>query len=160
MKKTLLAMFLSASGLFTALAQDPYTLTVFDDAIFYGMYEATVSEPIPPGAIRHTNSSYAKMLTEEQLASFGNTLTMTVKLNPRCDNYDRIGNVNLAFVPKGSTTYEYDEVERIEIGRFITPFMHLQIPPFEVPYTFQVNNLTRIFHDENITSQYDLWVET
>ena len=144
----------------SSFAQDtPYTLNVFDHAVYYGMYEATVTEPIPAGAIRHSNSSYAKMLTEEQLQSFGNTLTMTVKLNPLCDNYDRIGNVNLAFVPKGLTTYTYSEVTRIEIGRFITPFMHLQIEPDEVPYVYEVDNLTSIFHDENITSQYDLWIE-
>lgn len=157
MKQTLLTLFLALTG-YTAMAQE-YNLTVFDDAIFYGMYEATVDEPLPPGAIRHSNSSYAKKLTNEQLNSFGNTLTMTVKLNPRCDNYDRIGNVNLAFVPKGSETYVYDEVERIEIGRFITPFMHLQFAPFEVPYTYQVDNLTRIFHDTYIRWQYDLWIE-
>lgn len=157
MKQTLLTLFLALTGCLGFSQQ--YNLTVFDDVIFYGMYEATVNEPVPAGAIRHSNSSYAKKLTAEQLASFGNTLTMTVKLNPRCDNYDRIGNVNLAFVPKGAETYEYDEVQRIEIGRFITPFMHLQIAPFEVPYTFQVDNLTRIFHDEYITWQYDLWVE-
>ena len=159
MKQTLLTLFLSLMGCTAAIAQE-YNLTVFEDAIFYGMYEATVNEPVPAGAIRHTNSSYAKMLTEEQLASFGNTLTMTVRLNPRCDNYDRIGNVNLAFVPKGSDTYAYNDVMRIEIGRFITPFMDMNdLTPNEVPYVFEVDNLTRIFHDEYLTAQYDFWIE-
>ncbi len=114
---------------------------------------------MPAGAIRHSNSSYGKMLTEDQLASFGNTLTMVVRLNPLCDNYDRIGNVNLAFVPKGQTTYVYDEVERIELGRFITPFMNMHLQPDEVPYEFELNNIAQVFHDESITSEYDLWVE-
>lgn len=155
-------MSLCASMLgFTASAQDtPYTLNVFNQAIYYGMYEATVDEPIPAGAIRHSNSSYAKMLTEEQLASFGNQLTMTVTLNPLCDNYDRIGNVNLAFVPKGQTSYVYNEVKRLEIGRFITPFMRLTVTnPNAVPYVFDVDNLTDLFHDETLTAEYDFWVE-
>jgi len=161
MNKTLLLFAFCAALLapITASAQFPYNLTVFDDAVYYGMYEGMVSEPIPEGAIRHTNSSYGKMLTEDQLASFGNTLTMTVKLNPLCDNYDRIGNVNLALVPKGSTTYVYNQVQRIEIGRFITPFMDMNATPDEVPYVFQVDNLTRIFHDAAITSVYDIWIE-
>lgn len=160
MKKRLLILTLCAS-IFTvpSVKAQEYILEVFDQAVYYGMYEGTVSEPIPEGAIRHTNSSYAKMLTEEQLAQFGNTLTMNVRLNPLCDNYDRIGNVNLAFVPKGATSYVYNEVERIEIGRFITPFMRLGLMPDEVPYTFNVDNLTRIFHDESISSVYDFWIE-
>lgn len=162
MKKILLKLSLCAS-LLTATAvtaqEFPYNLQVFDQAIYYGMYEATVTEPVPEGAIRHSNSSYAKMLTEEQLASFGNTLTMTVRLNPLCDNYDRIGNVNLAMVPKGQTSYVYDEVQKIEIGRFITPFMRLGLQPDEVPYVFDVDNLTRLFHDEALTAEYDFWIE-
>ena len=162
MKKTLLNLFLGFA-MFAAVgvqAQETYNLTVFDQAVYYGMYEATVSEPIPPGAIRNSNSSYGKKLTEEQLASFGNKLTMTVTLNPLCDNYDRIGNVNMVLAPKGADTYVYNEVQRIEMGRFITPFMDMTVTnPNSVPYVYQVDNLTHIFHDENITSQYDIWIE-
>ena len=162
MKRTLqlLTFCLSFFAVTTALAQDPYNLTVFDHAIYYGMYEATVDEPVPAGAIRHSNSSYGKMLTEEQLASFGNTLTMTVTLNPLCDNYDRIGNVNLVLVPKGQTSYVYGEVGRMEIGRFITPFMDMTVTdPNSVPYVYELNHLTKLFHNEAITSAYDFWVE-
>lgn len=144
-----------------AVAQNfPYELNMFDKAIYYGMYQGTVDEPVPAGAIRNSNSSYGKKLTQEQLNSFGNTLTMTVTLNPLCDNYDRIGKVNLAFVEKDASTYVYDDVERIEIGRFITPFMNKNNTTVqEVPYVFEVDNLTKIFHDEAITSKYDLWIE-
>lgn len=162
MKKTLLlfTLLLSALNPVKTFAQEfPYDLTLFEDVIFYGMYEATVSEPIPAGAIRHTNSSYAKKLTDEMLASFGNTLTMTVKLNPRCDNYDRIGNVNLALVPKGATSYIYNEVTRIEIGRFITPFMDMHDQPNEVPYVFHVDNLTKLFQDDLLKAEFDYWIE-
>ena len=145
---------------FSAVAQDPYTLQVFDQAIYYGMYGDLVDEDVPEGLIRNSNSSYGRMLTQEELDAFGNTLTMTVTLNPLCDNYDRIGNVNLAFVPKGQTTYVYNEVKRIEIGRFITPFMDKnETSVTEVPYVYDLDHLTNIFHDEAIIAQYDLWVE-
>ena len=163
MKKTLLFLSLCAAVLapFKGIAQeDPYTLQVFNQAVYYGMYEGTVNEPVPAGAIRHSNSSYGIKLTAEQIANFGNTLTMTVTLNPLCDNYDRIGNVNLAFVPKDSESYVYDQVKRIEIGRFITPFMDKNDTAVtEVPYEYELNHLTNIFHDEAIAAQYDFWVE-
>lgn len=162
MKKTLLLLALSAAFLvpFKGFAQDPYTLTPFNGAIFYGMYGETVTEPVPEGLIRNSNSSYGRMLTQEELDAFGNKLTMTVTLSPLCDNYDRIGNVNLAFVPKGQTTYNYNEVKRIEIGRFITPFMRLtNTAVTEVPYVYDLDHLTNLFHDEALTAVYDLWVE-
>lgn len=164
MKKTLLVLSLCVSMLtvFKAGAQEfPYTLDMFEEFVFYGMYEATVSEPIPEGAIRHSNSSYAKMLTQDQLDSFGNTLTMTVTLNPLCDNYDRIGNVNLVLVPVGQTSYEYNaaDIKRFEIGRFITPFMDKNKPLQEVPYVYELDHLTNIFHDAAITAEYNIWIE-
>ncbi|MCW4470559.1 peptide-N-glycosidase F-related protein [Flavobacterium sp. MFBS3-15] len=164
MKKTLLLFCFCVTMLAStkALAQFPYELNVFDQAVYYGMYEGTVSEPVPQGAIRLKNWSYAKMLTAEQLASFGNTLTMTVTLNPLCDNYDRIGNVNLTLVPVGQATYEYNDanIKRIEIGRFITPFMNKNVNnPNAVPYVYDVDYLTDIFHDANITAEYNIWIE-
>jgi len=164
MKRTLLLFCFCVTMLAStrALAQFPYNLNVFDQAVYYGMYEGTVNEPVPAGAIRLKNWSYAKMLTAEQLASFGNTLTMTVTLNPLCDNYDRIGNVNLTLVPVGQTSYGYNDtnIKRIEIGRFITPFMDKNVTnPDAVPYVYDVNYLTDIFHDASITSEYNIWIE-
>lgn len=148
-----------------AIAQDdaPYTLNLFNKAVFYGMYEGTVQDkPVPEGAIRHRNYSYAKMLTQDQLDSFGNTLKMTVVLNPLCDNYDRIGNVNMVLVPKAQTSYDYQatDIKRFEIGRFITPFMRLTVTnPNAVPYEYELNHLTNVFHDESITADYNVWIE-
>jgi len=164
MKKTLLILSLCASMLpsFKAQAQDetPYTLQIFDHAVFYNMYEGLVEEPIPAGAIRTKNSSYARKLTADQIAEIGNTLTVNVSLSPLCDTYDRIGNVNLVLAPKGATSYNYNDVKRIEVGRFITPFMNLlKTTITEVPYTFEVNNITKILHDQIITAEYDFWFE-
>ena len=104
MKKILLSLIFCAS-LFSMKAQ--VSVTVFDEILFYDGYAATVdlaTHPVPDGVIRHRNDLYAKKLTSDQLDAFGNTLTMNVTIKAACDNYDRIGNVNLALVPIGSPT--------------------------------------------------------
>lgn len=163
MKKTLLLVGLLTSAFgFKASAQatEPYSLQVYDDAVYYGMYEGTVDEPLPEGAQRNNNTSYGKKITEEQIALMGNVLTLTVHAEALCDDYDRIGNVNLAFVPKGATSYSYSEVDRIEIARFITPFMNnLTQTPTQVPYVFEINNVAAILHDPVLSAQYDFWME-
>lgn len=161
MKKTLLIFSLCASMLgFKAHAQDPATLTVFSEVVFYGMYDGPVNTPVPEGTIRSKNWSYGKKLTEEQIASIGNRLTVNVLAEALCDDYDRIGNVNLAFVPKNSTSYVYEEVQRIEVGRFITPFMdNIRLTPTQVPYTFEADNIAQILHDPILAAEYDFWFE-
>ncbi|MNK16412.1 hypothetical protein D3C87_345760 [compost metagenome] len=165
MKKTLLIFSLCASmfASFTATAQEtPYTLNLYEGVVFYGMYGDLTTELVPPGMIRLSNSSYSKMLTQEQLDSFGNTLNMKVTLNPLCDNYDRIGNVNMVLAPKALTAYTYNDptIKRFEIGRFITPFMDKNDASVqEVPYEYELNHLTNIFHDVAITTEYNIWIE-
>lgn len=146
-------------SVFKTAAQDTYSLTVFDEILFYDGYAETVAEPVPDGVIRHSNSLYAKKLTEDQLAQFGNTLTLNVTIKASCDNYDRIGNINLAFVPKNSTSYVPSEVTRLEIGRYITPFMDMNEQPDEVPYTYTIDNVAQILKDETLLAEYDFWVE-
>ncbi|KOS06055.1 hypothetical protein AM493_08390 [Flavobacterium akiainvivens] len=160
MKKTLLALSFAAFFGFGANAQESTSLQVFDNAVFYNMYGGLVeNEPVPEGAIRLRNTTVAKPLTDEQIAAFGNTLTLNVTAASLCDNYDRIGNVNLAFVPAGQTTYEFGAVtERIELGRFITPFM---VPDgdVEVPYTWDISHVLNILHHPVLAEQYDFWIE-
>jgi hypothetical protein len=163
MKKTLLLLTLCASllGTFTAKAQEEQTtINLFDQILFYDGYAAVVTDPpAPEGYIRHRNDSYATKITDEVIESLGNTLTMNIKVNAACDNYDRIAKVNLAFVPTGSASYNYNDVERIEIARFITPFMNKNVPPNETPYTFSIDNVAKLLKDENLTAQYDFWIE-
>ncbi|TRW26662.1 T9SS type A sorting domain-containing protein [Flavobacterium zepuense] len=143
-----------------AIAQDtPTTVTVFDEILFYDGYAQTVTEPVPDGVIRHNNSAYAKKLTQEQIDALGNTLIMNITIKAACDNYDRIGSANIALVPKNATSYNYNDVTRIEIGRYITPFMDKNVMPDEVPYTYDVDNVTRIVKDPVLSAQYDFWVE-
>lgn len=161
MKKTLLStLFGLLLPVFWGQAQVP--VTVFDEILFYDGYAALVdlpTHPVPDGVIRHRNDLYAKKLTPEQLAGFGNSMTINVTIKAACDNYDRIGNVNLAFVPAGSATYNPDQVQRIELARFITPFMNKNIEPTQVPYTFTADNVAQIFKDQALLANYDIWAE-
>lgn len=137
------------------------TVTVFDAVRFYDGYlvEKNPEDPTLDGILRHRTSLYAIKLTDEQLAQIGDSLKMHVRVQACCDNYDRIGNVNIAFVPKGQATYKPDEVQRIEIGRFITPFMNKNKKPDTVPYEYTVPYLSYIFRDSELRAQYDIWVE-
>ncbi len=150
-----------------ANASERDTLTVFDAARFYDGYlvENLPEDPTLDGILRHTTSNYAVKLTDEQLDQIGDSLQMHVWVQACCDNYDRIGNVNLAFVPKGRESYKIDfsnpdpDVERIEIGRFITPFMNKNKKPDTVPYSYEVPYLGYIFRDKTLREKYDIWVE-
>lgn len=136
------------------------SMTIFDHVIFYDGYNETVFDAeAEDGILRHRNSLYSIKLSEEQLNFFGPTVMMDITVGARCDNYDRIGNINLALVPKGSTTYDPFEVQRIELGRFITPFFQKQLKPREVPYTYRLDNICNIMHDSTLRENYDIYIE-
>jgi hypothetical protein len=138
---------------------EPEVIWLMEDVVFYDGYAATVDEPVPEGVLRHSNALHAIKLTDEQLASIQTTLKLGVIVGALCDNYDRIGSVHLALVPKGAQTYVPAEVERIEVARFITPFMNMNKPPTSVPYEWEANNVAAILRDEAILASYDLWFE-
>lgn len=135
------------------------TLSIYDEVLFYDGYAGLVSEPTPEGVTRLRNDLFTRKLTAAELAQIGTTLTLNVTIKAACDNYDRIGNINLALVPKGQTAYATNAVQRLEMGRFITPFMNKNIMPDEVPYTFALDHFTKIFKDAFLNEQYDFWVE-
>lgn len=140
---------------------------VYDDVVFFDGYnrlenlndKAKAMIPDDDGILRHLTSLYAVKLSDEQLAQVGEHLDMRVMIGAMCDNYDRIGNINLAFVPKGSATYTPSEVKRIELGRFITPFMNKNKEPKEVPYVYEVDNVSGILRDARLREEFDIWVE-
>lgn len=138
---------------------EPVVLTLMDEVIFYDGYARTVDEPVPEGIIRHSNSLHATRLTDEQRDMLQSTLTIGVIVGARCDNYDRLGSVHLALVPKGADTYSPADVDRIELARFITPFMDMNDAPMTVPYEFEADDLIPILKDEALIADYDLWFE-
>lgn len=151
-------LLLSFFGLFFH-ANAQTTIPVFENLLFYDGYAAIVNYPTETNAVRLRNDLYTKKLTPDVLSQIGSTLTLNATVYAVCDNYDRIGNINLALVPKGATSYDPNTTSRIELGRFITPFMNMNVEPSSVPYTFSVNNVAKILKDSYLNSIYDFWVE-
>ncbi|MEZ0006311.1 hypothetical protein ABH942_001681 [Flavobacterium sp. 28YEA47A] len=159
MRRTLLFLifgFMTVTGI-NVQAQN--TLTVFEEILFYDGYAGVVNFPTPEGVIRHRNDLYAKKIDGGLSTPYGSNMTIEVIIKASCDNYDRIGNVNLALVPKGLIGYSPDNVQRIELARFITPFMNKNRQPDQVPYTFSANNLSKILNDPGLNAAYDFWME-
>lgn len=157
MKIKLLFLFLG-SLLFNSAASQ-VTIPVYSYELFYDGYAALVNEPTTPGVTRLRNDLFTTQLSAEQLAQIGSTLQLNITITAACDNYDRIGNVNLVLVPKGNVSYDTSTALKIELGRFITPFMNMNISPTEVPYVFNVDNAAKILKDSALNLIYDFWVE-
>lgn len=137
----------------------PTEVTVFDKVIFYDGYAATVTNPVQPGTIRKSNASYVTKLTPAQIALISNKLQLKITIGALCDNYDRIGGVFVNMVDKGALFTEGNVMKRLEVGRFITPFMNKNRTPREVDYIFETDNLALLFNDPTISNQYDFWIE-
>lgn len=137
----------------------PEAFPVLQDIVFYDGYAATVDEPLPDGVIRHSNALVATRFTEEMQAKIQTTLTLGVIVGALCDNYDRLGGVHLALVPKGAQTYVPADVDRIEVARFITPFMDMNKHPMTVPYEWQASDLVPLLKDPELLAEYDFWFE-
>ncbi|WP_343610549.1 peptide-N-glycosidase F-related protein [Chryseobacterium oranimense] len=154
-------LFLSI--LFAGLMKSQTTnrMNLISDAVYYDGYAATVSNPVPTGLIRLSNTRYTRKLTDAELNSFKAKIAMRVTIGALCDNYDRLGSVFLTMVPKSQPTYTIDDtnVKRIEVGRYITPFMSKNRSPLEVPYTYDLSNLYSIFHDAALRTAYDMYME-
>jgi hypothetical protein len=135
------------------------SLTLFDNVVFYDAYASVVTEPVPSGVQRLRNDLFTHKLTDQELNAIQSTLRVQVVIGALCDNYDRIGSVALALVPKGQSKYAPDAVERIEVGRYITPFMNRNRKPDEVTYRFTANNLVPVLHDTELRARFDLWFE-
>jgi hypothetical protein len=143
----------------TGAPLEPVTLWLLEDIVFYDGYAAKVEDEVPAGQLRHSNALYAVKFGDEQIDQVQSTLMLGVIVGALCDNYDRIGGVNLAMVPKGATTYDPAMVERIEVARFITPFMDMNKEPKQVPYEWQASHIVPILHDEELRAAYDFWFE-
>jgi hypothetical protein len=138
---------------------EPEIIHVLEDVVFYDGYADPVDEPVPDGVVRHSNSLVAVRFTDAQRASIQSTLKIGVIIGALCDNYDRIGSVHLAIVPKGAPTYVPEEVQRIEVARFITPFMDMNKDPKTVPYQYDADDVVPILKDEELLAEHDLWFE-
>ncbi len=132
---------------------------IIDKAVYYDGYGEKVNDTLPPGLLRLSNYQITTKLSEARLDRIFDDLTIKVTVSALCDNYDRMGNVNLALVPKGKTAYSPDSVQHIEIGRFITPFMNMNKNPKSVEYIFRADNIARLVRMNSLKLQYDFWLE-
>ncbi len=158
--RTIAAVLLLTVHSLTASADDK-TIRLFDAVVFYNgyLYKENPDSAKADGVLRHSTSNYAVCLTDEQLNAIGDSLTMSVCVKACCDEYDRIGNINLAFVEKDSVKYDPAYHQHIELGRFITPFMNKNKQPDTVPYAYDLSYVSAILRDRSIREKYNIWVE-
>ncbi|MGH1348330.1 MAG: peptide-N-glycosidase F-related protein [Nannocystales bacterium] len=137
----------------------PTDMLLMDSVVFYDGYAETVDEPTAKGIIRINNAVQTIRLTEAQLDLIQPNLEAQVLIGALCDNYDRLGSVNLALTPKGLDTYEPSEVDRIEVGRFVTPFMDMNRQPDTVRYNWDIDEVAAILTDPALREAHDFWFE-
>lgn len=155
--KKIAILLIGFLGYSSTWAQD--TIHIMKKVVFYDGYATTVSNPTADSIVRLRNDLMTIKLSNYALSKLGSTLQINISIGALCDNYDRIGNVNLVLAPKGSTSYDPTTVKRIEVGRFITPFMNKNINPKSVPYSFVVDNLIKVLKSPDIKSTFDFWLE-
>ena len=164
MNKKIVSLLVGCLMAFSMQVKSQNTIPVFKEVLFYDGYNnvdtlAGKMDTLPEGFYRLKTSVITTKLLEEQLNLLSGCIRMDVVVKAACDNYDRLGHVNIAFVSKDSAIYNLNEVQRIEIARFVTPFMDKNKKPDTVPYTFQVDYLQHLFQDKNLREQYDFWLE-
>lgn len=137
----------------------PANLLLMESVVFYDGYAPLVDAPVPEGLLRLSNARYAVRLTDEQLAVVQPNLRMQVLVGALCDNYDRLGSVFLALAPKGADTYDPAAVPRIELARFITPFMNKNKEPDTVPYEWDIDAVSAILTDPDLRAEHELYME-
>ncbi len=150
----------------TAIAEEPaqaerLSTTHFNETVFYDGYQADniFDAGLNDGIFRFRNHTYAIRLTEEFCKSVGNNAELDLLLGALCDNYDRHASISIAFVPKGEETYDPWTVEKIEIARYITPFMDKNKQPDTVPFNYSLPDLGVLLRDPELHQKYDLWLE-
>jgi len=143
----------------TSPKKDPPSLTLFKKQLFFDGYAEPIIDGVRPGIKRLSNTTYVTKLTKEQIALISDKLELEIIIGAACDNYDRIGNVFLNLLNQGDEFSKLNVVKRIEIARFITPFMDKNKLPNSVPYTFEIDNIAKILTASNLSEKYDFWVE-
>ena len=164
MRKITAAALSMFAGAAMAQTADEYRLPVefplFDKVVFYDGYQSEiVDKDLDDGVFRLKNSLYSVPVSDAVIDRLGKDLSLEVRIGARCDNYDRMGDFNLALVPKGSVKYAYEDVRRIEIARLITPFMNMNRLPGQVSYSYSIPGVSLILRDPDLRARYDFWLE-
>lgn len=144
-----------------SMPDDYNRFKAYNQTVFYDGYltSTVVDADKEDGIVRFTNYHYTRPLDTEAVLNLGQDLQMEVLINAMCDNYDRMGRVMLAFPQSGSATYDPESTERIEIARFITPFMNKNRIPWGVPYIYEIDDVRQILSDSQLLEGRDVWLE-
>lgn len=134
------------------------TTQLFPETLFYDGYAATVIQPVPETVIRLQNYLYACHISNN-LSNIASKGELQVLLRAACDNYDRIGSVSIALLPKGIVYNGQNAISKMELARFITPFMNKNKMPNQVVYHFDSDAIPQLLTDKQLLSQYDVWME-
>ena len=150
-------------------SQESHLIEVFDRISIYNNSRTLASlagemQAVPDGVYRLSTSTITTQLSEETLNLLSGSMWLNVAVGAACDNFDRIGRVNLALVPKSHIAgpdfpYIMGQTTRMELARFITPFMDRSRMPNAVPYVFQVSHLQHIFQCQTLRENYNFWIE-
>jgi len=164
MKKKSLILIAGCLMAFSIYVKSQHSVSVFESVLFYDGYNtleklADEIEPAPDGVYRLKTSLITTKLSEEQLNLLNGSIQLDVLVQAACDNYDRLGHVNIAFVPKDCDMYDPAYTQRIEIARFVTPFMNKNRQPDIVPYTYDISYLQYLFQDQNLREEFNFWIE-
>ena len=176
LRSTLLALVVAQAAMTSAEQRFRY----YDHITFYDVYAGTVNDsvaPVPENIFRLNNARLTTLLPAEDLDSMGDSLRLEISISALCDNYDRIGSVDLVLMPSDSLIYNdcvhtkpngntYSgrlgdtdpSIQRIEVGRFITPFMDMN-KGVDVPYKWDISFLSPLFHDRLLRDTMNLWLE-
>lgn len=122
------------------LKQNIVTVNILKNIDFFDGYAQTVSNPVPRGVTRITNSEYLYQLNPSEIKQIGDVLKVKVTIKAGCDNYDRIGRVTLVVMPKGEK-FDKKKGEQFEILRIMTPFMYRSRHPDHIPYEAQIDQM-------------------
>lgn len=122
------------------LKQKIVTINILKNVDFFDGYAQTVTNSVPRGVTRITNSEYLYQLNPSEIKQIGNNLKVKVTIKAGCDNYDRIGRVTLVVMPKGEK-FDKEKGEQFEILRIMTPFMYRSRHPDHIPYEAQIDQM-------------------
>lgn len=136
------------------------SVTLFENVVFYDMYDDPVIDSTTPSTVhRFSNTLVAYPVSKMNLGQVTDSVKLQVTITARCDNYDRLAHVFLVLAPKKSSCYNPDSVSRIELARFITPFMNKNVKPDQVTFHFSANELSAIMKHSNVSNKYRFWIE-
>lgn len=160
---SLLAVLIFAATMWasatTLVKKDIYT--VFDKTVFYDGYltDKIIDKDKDDDILRFSNAIAARKLDKSIISNIDN-VSLSVTIGALCDNYDRMGRICLVMTPAGADSYDYESAKRIEIARFITPFMNKNKTPDEVSYSYNINDIAELFRHKDILDNNDFWLET